>query len=343
MYKNILLNLNYLSVLLVICMLLSACGGDAAKLENPEKLSVKELLTYLNENDILDVQHQNGTLLLERAVPGSLKFEIHKICMDELRSRGTNAYPQIITELNSLHYGETPSQEEEKRIRTLANVFILFRTNMSPFIPELESNLESNKNYIASTAGFAAMGQEGIPYLLKGMTNHFGPVRGYSARSLTIIEESLSKEEIARLSEEVIPAFLSLLKDEYDMARKFALDGLYVFCTEEEAEECINKLLECEAIEPVFYFRYNILAVTAYLSKSFNIKTNDVIDILKTRLENSDIELEKKLLTKVLDRNFKASMDESVTSNQSDSTKKTDAENGNNVVTPKAKAEVQSE
>lgn len=324
-------------------MLLSACGGDAAKLENPEKLSVKELLTYLNENDILDVQQQNGTLLLERAVPGSLKFEIHKICMDELRSRGTNAYPQIITELNSLHYGETTSQEEEKRIRTLANVFILFRTNMTPFIPELESNLESNKNYIAASVGFAAMGQEGIPYLLKGMTNHFGPVRAYSARSLKIIKESLSKEETARLSKEVIPAFLSLLKDEYDMARKFAPDGLYLFCTEEEADECINKLLECEAIEPDFDFRYNILAVTAYLSKTFNIKTNDVIDILKTRLENSDIEFEKKLLTKVLNKNFKASMDESVTSNQSDSTPKTDAENGNNVVTPKGKAEVQSE
>ena len=259
MKKYILLNLNYLSVLLVICMLLSACGGDAAKLENPEKLSVKELLTYLNENDILDVQHQNGTLLLEWAVPGSLKFEIHKVCMDELRSRGTNAYPQIITELNSLHYGETPSQEEEKRIRTLANVFILFRTNMTPFIPELESNLESNKNYIAASAGFAAMGQEGIPYLLKGMTNHFGPVRAYSAHGIKIIDNSLNEEEIARLSKDVIPAFLSLLKDEYDMARKFAPDGLYVFCTEEEAEECINKLLECEANEPDFDFRYKII------------------------------------------------------------------------------------
>lgn len=343
MNKNILLNLNYLSVLLVICMLLSACGGDAAKLENPEKLSVKELLTYLNENDILDVQHQNGTLTLERAVPGSLKFEIHKICMDELRSRGTNAYPQIITELNSLHYGETPSQEEVKRIRTLGNIFALFRTNMSPFIPELESNLESNKNYIAASAGFAAMGQEGIPYLLKGMTNHFGPVRAYSAYGITIIEKSSVKEETARLSKEVIPAFLSLLKDEYDMARKFALDGLYLFCTEEDAERCINKLLECEASESDPGFRYNILAVTAYLSKSFNTKTNEVINILKIRLENSDIELEKKLLTKVLNKNFKASMDESVTSNQSDSNQKTDAENEINIATPKSSSEVQSE
>ncbi len=343
MNKNILLNLSYLSISVVICMLLSACGGDAAKLENPEKLSVKKLLTYLNENEILDVQHQNGNLILEREIPGSLKFEIHKICMDELRSRGTNAYPQIITELNSLHYGKIPSQEEEKRIRTLANVFALFRTNMSPFIPELESNLKSNKNYIAASAGFAAMGQEGIPYLLKGMTNHFGPVRAYSAYGIKIIEKSLDKEEIARLPKEVIPAFLSLLKDEYDMARKFAPDGLYCFCTEEDAEKCINELLECEANEPDFDFRYNILAVTAYLSKSFNIKTNEIIDILKTRLENSDIEFEKKLLTKVLNKNFKASVDESITSNQSDSTQKRDTENGINIVTPKSSSKVQSE
>lgn len=86
MKKYILSNLIYLSISLGICMLLSACGGYLTKLDNPEKLSVKELLTYLNENDTLDVQHQNGSLILERAVPGSLKFEIHKICMDTFQA-----------------------------------------------------------------------------------------------------------------------------------------------------------------------------------------------------------------------------------------------------------------
>lgn len=182
---------------------------------------------------------------------------VQKDAVERLQRLGTNAFPFLIAEMDSFKW-HTPQEQDQSiidRTRRLQRAFNVLGTNLIPLTNEFVSSLNTNRNFVSALNGLAAMGNQGIPYLILALTNGNADVR-FAAVGGVLQVARKSPEEAKGAIRGLIP----LLQDESALVRSLAANVLGLYCVEPHA--CIpallqaaltdsNEVVRCQAVKAV--------------------------------------------------------------------------------------------
>ena len=200
-----------------------------------------------------DIQFSLMLKQLDPALPESVRAE----AVQNLRNLGTNAFPLMVIEMNSIkwHVPVEKDQEIIRRSQRLGTAFEIFGTNLAPVAQDFVANLNIHSNFIGALNAFVVMGGQGLPYVDEALTNDESPIR-FAAVS-AVMKMGQTNPEIAA---ETVPTLIQLLKDQSASVRCLAGESLGLYCTKPEVSvpallDCARKdtdaVVRCQAIKAV--------------------------------------------------------------------------------------------
>lgn len=199
------------------------------------------MLTACRESENKSAQFSR---ILEQLDPSSSESDRAK-AVQSLKDLGTNAYPFLVTEMNSIKW-HVPVEKDADTIRRsqrLRSAFQVFGTNLAPLTQEFVANLDTNRDFIGALNGLVVMGGQGFLHITEALTNRETAIR-FAAVSAVMTTGQTNLDFMGG----VIPILVRLLKDESASVRCIASETLGLYCT--ESEQCVPALLDRARNDP---------------------------------------------------------------------------------------------
>lgn len=225
-----------------------------------------------------DIQFSRILKQLDPASPESVRAE----AVQNMRNLGTNAFPLMVTEMNSIKWHVPVEKDEEiiHRSQRLCAAFEIFGTNLAPLTQDFVANLNTHSNFVGALNAFVVMGRQGLPYVDEALTNDEAPIRFAAVSADMTMGQTNPK-----IAGETVPILIHLLKDQSASVRCLAGESLGLYSTKPEMSvpallDCARNdsdiVVRCQAVKAVgkIQARFGLISSETHLALE-NISTQD--------------------------------------------------------------------
>lgn len=219
-------------------------------------------------------------------IPECSFYEIHTNILSLDRN---TIFKYITEEINSFkpNYPDEPDYDTKKKTVRLSIIFSILSTNLFPLKTLFLENLDTNKNYLSAAWGLAAMGRDGIPYLLEALSNPSEKIREMAVCGLA---GSLGSSDIeGSVADKIQTALLPYLKHQSSDVRYHAIIGIGKYCTDPDL--CASELLDRVQSDPEIGLRFTAIRSLRKVLDRFKIENSEINNII-LNISNNDQENE---------------------------------------------------
>lgn len=204
-----------------------AAGDNDPEVAHRANMTMREMVQKKNDIGHAAVQFPEdpsyeGKPLSEWLQTLRRSSEMPTNCVRALKSMGTNVLPVLLrrVEYKDPVFGLADFEVSMEGVSGL----IALGDEAKPALPRLAELMDGDDGDLALRAmvGTLATGRDGVPYLMKGLTNRFPVVRSEAANYLTEEWSAQFPEERKR----AVPQLLTLLKDPDEHVRMAATNGI---------------------------------------------------------------------------------------------------------------------